>query len=178
MPRGKPILVTPAQEEARQLILAVVSKTNPPWEEDFEDERVNLFLRCLWNGLTIHDAIQLSTWNQSGYYEYLVRSGSSRATTPLNPPEEELVRFATRVDQALLSTKAMLIRTVMDAAIGGDVKAAQWALERRWPEEWGVKGAIPFKIEESGSSFHVVLTLPDNGRREQDTSYDDPVMEE
>lgn len=182
MPRGTTNTPTPAQEEARQLILAVLSKNDPPWTDDFADERVNLFLRCLWNGLTINDSIQLSTWNQSGYFEYLVKSGSSRTKQPMDPPMAEFARFASRVDQALLSTKARLVRTVMDAAIGGDVKAAQWALERRWPEEWGVKGPIPFRIEELGSGLHVVqLILPSNGREDQDTSppvYEATVTEE
>lgn len=174
MPRGKTNVLTPSQEEARKLILAVLSTNEPPWPDDFEDERVNLFLQCLWNGLTINDAVQLSTWNQSGYQEYLVRSGSSRSKVPWNPLDEGLVRFAARVDQALLSTKAMLVRTVMDAAIGGDVKAAQWALERRWPEEWGQRGAIPFSFDTaSGGEMQIMkLFLPSNSREVETSSSD------
>ena len=78
---------------------------------------------CLLAGLTYQTA---RTWRDAG----------------MDDPESPLgalVRDAAVVEADRLGK---LERVVLDAALGGDVKACQWILERRVPGEYGTKSTV------------------------------------
>ena len=78
---------------------------------------------CLLAGLTYQTA---RTWRDAGMED---------PDSPLGA----LVRDAAAVEADRLGK---LERVVLDAALGGDVKACQWILERRVPGEYGTKSTV------------------------------------
>ena len=78
---------------------------------------------CLLAGLTYQTA---RTWRDAGMED---------PDSPLGA----LVRDAAVVEADRLGK---LERVVLDAALGGDVKACQWLLERRVPGEYGTKSTV------------------------------------
>jgi hypothetical protein len=57
-------------------------------------------------------------------------------------PDGPLGRLAQEVDRIIADKTGTLERVVWDAATEGDVKAAQWLLERRVPGEYGTKSTV------------------------------------
>ena len=78
---------------------------------------------CLLAGLTYQTA---RTWRDAGMEDPDSQLGA-------------LVRDAAAVEADRLGK---LERVVLDAALGGDVKACQWILERRVPGEYGTKSTV------------------------------------
>ena len=78
---------------------------------------------CLLAGLTYQTA---RVWRDAGMED---------PDSPLGA----LVRDAAAVEADRLGK---LERVVLDAALGGDVKACQWLLERRVPGEYGTKSTV------------------------------------
>jgi hypothetical protein len=95
-------------------------------------------LQAIRQGHTIRAACGAAGVPVRTYYNFAQRSAAHRHDREVAEQDAE----------------RRLVRTVLDAADGGDVKAAQWLLERRWPQVYGALQRIDARVQ--GDYHHEV----------------------
>jgi hypothetical protein len=73
-------------------------------------------------------------------------------------PDGPLGRLAQDVDRIIADKTGTLERVVWDAATDGDVKAAQWLLERRVPGEYGTKSVVQVEAPSPQPAIPATIT--------------------
>lgn len=79
-----------------------------------------------------------------------VRAACAAAGVPVRTyynHHERSPAFRHDVEVALQEAERRLVGVVLEAADGGSVKAAQWLLERRWPQVYGALQRIDARVE-------------------------------
>ena len=73
-------------------------------------------------------------------------------------PDGPLGRLAQEVDRIIADKTGTLERVVWDAATEGDVKAAQWLLERRVPGEYSTRNVVQVETPSQQPAIPATIT--------------------
>ena len=105
-----------------------VTKREPGRPTLCTPEMVDALVVRVRAGVPIKRAVGAIGISESAFYKWMERGEAG---------ESPYVELMERVTRARNQTAAAMAEVVVQAGLDGDVKAAQWYLERRDPQHWG-----------------------------------------
>jgi len=129
-----------------------------PRSTKFTPDRQQAFLQGAALGVPRKLCAQAAGWSEAVAYEYLARARNAQeraaAGQRLTPTERQYVAFLEDVEKAEATHAQACMAVVINAARQNTWQAAAWALERRWPEQFGRRwvevsgpGGSPLTVE-------------------------------
>lgn len=154
------------QGAQRQLINTSVMKLLPTTDLPVDvseiekvEPRAVTFLRCLFSGLLVVDAISISGFSDQMYCDWLRLGGSKRSRTPVDDPQEPYKTFAAYLEVVLAAPRALAIANIMRAVYDGDVEASKWWLAKRYRSEFGDGSMVGVELKSPGGAKARVLVM-------------------
>lgn len=165
------------KHQTSKTALALLPEIELPFDTaQFDNERIAVFLRCVFFGCTVSDAQAISGLSPTEYGRWIQKGGSTRSTRPDPDPTEPYITFVDLLEKCVLATKTVAISNLVRAIWEGDTDVSRWYLSRRFPQEYGEKTALPPEI--TGPGLQIVrLVIPSNSR-DEGVAYHEAVAEE